>query len=203
MTIKTEFSSSYKAKKARIQRLPAIAEQIMIGKLKRDAIGLIKEFQKGIRSNNFGLKKLQQATITGKLRKRYDKPETPLYGLGDRSEKSYINMLRMRRIKNGWKVYPSWAKHHKSPLALRDLLIVHEYGCTITMKNGTIVRIPPRPALFKAYDRIMNRMKRDKRETSREVKTAMTEYINTGKKILLDKIEKRDLLGHKDYEKND
>lgn len=203
MTVKAEFSTSYRAKMARIQRLPVIADDIMMGKLKRDAIGFIEEFQKGIKSNNFGLRKLQKATIDGKIRMKYDKPETPLYGLGDRSEKSYINMLRIRKLKNGWKVYPSWAKHHDSQLALRDLLIVHEYGCTITMTNGTIVRIPPRPALFKAYQRVLIKQRRDKRETSREVKTAMTEYINTGKKLLIDKIEKRDLMGHKDYEKND
>jgi len=203
MTVKAEFSSSYKAKMARIKRLPELAESVMMGKLKRDATNLIEEFQKGIKQNNFGLQKLQKATIDGKLKMKYDKPETPLYGLGDRSEKSYINMMRIRKIKNGYKVYPSWAKHHKSQLALRDLFIVHEYGTTISMPNGSIVRIPPRPAMFKAYQRMMIKQRRDKRETSQEVKTAMTEYINTGKKILIDKIEKRDLMGHKDYEKND
>jgi hypothetical protein len=198
-----KFSDSYRAKIARIKRLPKISEDIMMSKLKRDTTNLIEEFQKGVRLNNFGLRKLQKVTVDGKFKLKYDKPDTPLYGLGDREDKSYINMFRIRKIKNGYKIYPSWAKHHKSKLSLRSLFLVHEYGCTISMPNGAVVRIPPRPALFKAYEILMNKKRRDKRETSKEVKTAMTEYINTGKKLLIDKIEKRDLMGHKDYEKND
>lgn len=203
MTVQAKFSNSFQAKVARIARLPQMMEDTMMGHLKGSATGVIEEFQDGIRMNNMGLQKLQDATIKGKLRKGYDKPETPLYGLGDKSEKSYINMLRIRKIKNGYKVYPSKAKHHSSGLALNDLFKVHEYGCTINMKNGTTVRIPPRPAFFKAYERQMTKMRKDKKETSTKVKKAITEFINTAKRDLLYEIEKRDLMGHEDYEKND
>jgi len=203
MTVKAKFSNSFNNKKNRMKRLPLIVDDSMMGQLKYTATMIIEEFQKGIRANNMGLKKLQQATEDGKSRKGYSKPDTPLYGLGDRSDRSYINMMRIKKLKNGYKVYPSRAKHHTSKLKLKDLFIVHEYGCTITMKNGTVVRIPPRPAFHKAYERVINKMKRDKRETSRTVKRAMTEYINNGKKELLEKIKSRDLKGHKDYEKND
>lgn len=198
-----KFSNSYEAKKKRIARLPKMAEDAMMAHMKWNATQLILEFQDGIRKNNFGLEKMKQASITSKMRKTYKMPATPLYGLGDRSDKSYINMMRIKKIKHGYKVYPSWAKHHDSNLKLNELFKIHEYGCTFTTKNGTAVRIPPRPAFFKAYERMMSKMERDSRETSKEVKRAMTQYVNEGKNNLFEKIAVRDLKGHKDYEKND
>lgn len=203
MTVKAKFSNSFHAKMARIQRLPTMIEGTMMGHMKSSATGVIEEFKKGLRMNNMGLEKLKEATIASKTRKGYEKPENPLYGLGDRSEKSYINMMRIRKIKNGYKVYPSKGKHHSSGLSLADLFKVHEYGCTITTKTGVIIRIPPRPAFFKAYERQMLKMKKDKRETSRTVKKAMTEYINTARQNLLREMEHRDMMNHEDYEKND
>ena len=69
MTVTVQFSNSYRAKMARIKRLPELADEIMMSQLKRNATELIEEFQKGIRSNNFGLRKLQQSTITRKVKK--------------------------------------------------------------------------------------------------------------------------------------
>lgn len=198
-----KFSENFEAKRKRIQRLPRIVEDAMWSNAKKHATELIEEFKKGIKSNNLGLKKLQQVSITSKKKLGYDKPTTPLYGAGDRTGKSYINMLRIRKIKNGYKVYPSWARHHKSNLKLRDLFIVHEYGCTITMANGVIVRIPPRPALFKAYQRMSGKMKRSGQETSKEVKKAMAQFVKDGNNDLFKKITARDTAGHEDYEKND
>lgn len=198
-----KFSNEYKAKMARIARLPQLMEDAMMSHTKYMATMIIEEFQKGIRLNNFGLVKLQKATIEGKLRAGYSRPETPLYGLGDKSEHSYINMMRIRKLKHGFKVYPSHAKHHSSGMRLNDLFIVHEYGCTITTGAGVTIRIPPRPAFLKAYERVMLNLKKDKRETSRNVKKAMTEYINTAKTTSFNKMKDRDLKGHEDYEKND
>jgi hypothetical protein len=203
MTVKAKFSNSFHAKMARIQRLPQMIEGTMMGQMKSSATGVIEEFKKGLRMNNMGLEKLKDATIASKTRKGYEKPENPLYGLGDRSDKSYINMMRIRKIKNGYKVYPSKGKHHSSGLSLADLFKVHEYGCTVNMKSGATVRIPPRPAFFKAYERQMLKMKKDAKETSRTVKKAMTEFINTAKRDLLYEIERKDLMNHEDYEKND
>lgn len=203
MTVKTKFSNSFQAKKARIQKLPQLIDDTMMGHLKGSATGIVEEFKKGIRLNNMGLQKLKDATIAGKIRNNYPKPETPLYGLGDREERSYINMMRIKKLKNGYKVYPSKAKHHKSNLKLSDLFKIHEYGCTMNLKNGTTVRIPPRPAFFKAYERQMLKMRKDKKETSRDVKKAITEFINTAKRDLLYEIERKDLMNHEDYEKND
>lgn len=203
MTVKAKFSNNFHAKMARIQRLPQMIEGTMTGYLKSSATGVIEEFKKGLRMNNMGLEKLKDATVASKTRKGYAKPENPLYGLGDRSDKSYINMMRIKKIKNGYKVYPSKGRHHKSSLSLADLFKIHEYGCTINMKNGTTVRIPPRPAFFKAYERQMLKMKKDAKETSLTVKKAMTEFINTAKRDLLYEIERKDLMNHEDYEKND
>jgi hypothetical protein len=203
MTAKMKFSNEFHAKLARIARLPQMVEDTMMGHLKGSATGIIEEFKKGIRMNNMGLRNLKEATIRGKIRAGYPKPETPLYGAGDREDRSYINMMRIKKVKNGYKVYPSKGKHHKSDLKLNDLFRIHEYGCTINMANGTTVRIPPRPAFFKAYERQMLKMKKDKKETSTGVKKAITEYINTAKRDLLYEIERRDLMNHEDYEKND
>jgi hypothetical protein len=203
MTVKVKFSNEYEARLKRIARLPQMVEDNVVSHLKGIANDVIDTFQKGIRYNNLGLEKLKEATIQGKLRKSYPKPETPLYGLGDREDKSYINMMRIRKLKNGYKIYQSKAKHHKSSLTLEQLFRVHEYGCTITTKAGVMIRIPPRPALHRAYERVMLRMKADKRETSRTVKRAMTEYINSSKQDLFNKMKEKDLAGHKEYEKND
>jgi DNA-binding cell septation regulator SpoVG len=201
MTVK--FSLSFKAKQARIARLPKLVEDTLHSATKGHAVELIQEFQKGLRNNSFGLTPLKEATIEGKIRNGYSKPDNPLYGLGDRSDKSYVNMMRIRKLKNGYRVQPSKGKHHKSGLALRDLFVVHEYGCTIVTKTGVLIRIPPRPAMFKAYERMMHNMQRDKRETSRNVKKAIGQYISTGKENLFQKMKEGDWLGHEDYEKND
>lgn len=203
MTVKVKFSLDYQAKIKRIARLPQMMEDHITSQLKGLASEIIDEFQKGIRYNNMGLKPLKDTTISSKRRKNYPLPENPLYGLGDTEDKSYINMMRIRKLKNGYKIYPSKAKHHKADLPLSALFIVHEYGCTIVTKTGTTIRIPPRPAFHKAYERVMLRMKRDKRETSRMVKKAMTEYINSANLDKFKEMESRDLLKHKDYEKDD
>ena len=203
MTVKAKFSNEFHAKLDRIKRLPILVGDTMMGSMKSSAVTLIQEFQSGIRMNDMGLKPLQPGTVASKQRKGYDKPENPLYGVGDRSDKSYINLLRIRQLKNGYKVYPSKGRHHSSSLPLNVLFEIHEKGITIVTRNGVVIRIPPRPAFFKAYERTMNKMKKDKRETSRNVKKAMTQYVNNAREDLLREIKKGDYLNSKDYEKND
>ena len=149
--VKAKFSQNYWAKRKRIQRLPKIMLKVADTTTKKDAIGLIRVFREGIIRNSFRLKALGGKTIARKTAKGLPKPKTPLYAFGELEDKSYLNMMRIRRLKKGYRVAPSWARHHESQLKLRDLFIVHEYGTVIIKKDGTVIRIPPRPAFFYAF----------------------------------------------------
>jgi DNA-binding cell septation regulator SpoVG len=84
--------------------------------------------------------------------------------------------MRIYKIKNGWRVRMPAVKHHTSKLTLDALFQIHEKGCTISGKNGTIV-IPARPAFQRAYKKIMRNI--SKGEVA-EVKRAVTKYLKTG-----------------------
>lgn len=190
--VKVKFSQKYWAKRKRIQRLPKIMIKVADITSKKDAIGLIRTFREGIIKNSFRLKALQPPTVMRKRAKGLPKPKTPLYGFGELKDKSYLNMLRIRRLKKGYRVAPSWAKHHESKLKLRDLFVVHEFGTVIRQERGgkeILIRIPPRPAFFYAFRRHMARRK--KADEAKEVGRAITQYVMTGKQNLLNKIQER------------
>lgn len=183
--MKVELSNNFHAKVARIKRLPERMNLVVDGAIKKDLIGIINTFKEGIKNNSFGLQRLESITVLSKRRKGYPKPKTPLYGKGEAEERSYINMLKIRKLKNGqWRLFPSWARHWSGNIQLRELLIIHEKGALIRTKNGKLIRIPPRPAFLLAGNRYM-RGKR-KQETSQMVKQAITEWINTGKSNEMD-----------------
>ena len=190
--VKVKFSQNYWAKRKRIQRLPKIMTNLANTTSKKDAIGLIRVFREGIKKNAFRLKPLQPKTVERKRARGLSRPKTPLYAFGEDEKNSYLNMLRIRRLKKGYRVAPSWAKHHESQLKLRDLFVVHEFGTVIRQTRGgseVIIRIPPRPAFFYAFRRFM--AQRKKADEAKEVKQAITEYVQTGKRNLLKKIEER------------
>jgi len=185
-SVKVKFSNSFEAKRNRIERLPVMGQNMILGGIKRDCNDIINAFKNGIRENSFGLEPLNENTISQKKGKGFSKPETPLYGKGDdRKRDTYINMLRIKKLNNGYKIYPSNGKHWKSKLKLSDLFKVHEYGAVITTAKA-VIKIPPRPALLLAYRKQLSEMKKRKKETSREVKRAMTEYINSGNRRIAD-----------------
>lgn len=181
MSAKVTYSNSYSAKRHRIRRLPVLAERSLTAYLKRDAYGVIDAFREGIQRNNFKLARLRESTIRSKQSKGYPAPSRPLYGLGDQSDQSYMNMLRATKTSDGWAVAPSTEAHHSGRITLDHLFNIHEFGTTI--RRGTsIIRIPPRPAFLKAYRRYLN-VRRD-RETTQEVRAAIAEYVNTGRDTL-------------------
>lgn len=176
--IKIKFSDSYQAKIKRIRRLPKLVGQAADTSTKRDVEGIIEDFQDGIRKNNFPLARLKYSTIKGKQKKGYSKPSTPLYGAGDSEDNSYINIFIIKKLKKGYRIIPRWALHHEAGIPLRTLFFIHENGAIIN--NGkTLIRIPPRPAFRKAFQRYLR--KREKAETSKDVKEAIRETIRTGK----------------------
>ena len=108
-------------------------------------------------------------------------------------------MMRIRKLKNGFRVFPSWGGHHKSKLKLRQLLNVHEYGATIKRGSGnniTLIRIPPRPARLLAYKKYMTEFK--KRQVDKDIKKAISQYIkNADKNWIKKKLEKEEAFFNK------
>ena len=180
--------------KSRIQRLPRLIGLAAESYAKRNAKQLVREFHDGIKERKFGLVKLRPATITAKERMALERPSSPLYGVGDYDEKhSYANMMKIKREKYKYTVYPSGEYEHKKRgrgkggprIRLRDLLAVHEYGRTIPNAFGKSisVRLPPRPALRYAYTRLMKDIK--KRDPSAKVRLAVVKYLRTADELAL------------------
>lgn len=174
----------------RINRIPELGVGLVNAFLRRNALSLIKNFKTGIRDMTFHLEKLKDGTIARKRALGYSEPEVPLYGRGDEvKSKSYINMLRVRKIKAGYVVRPSIARHWKASLTLRHLYAIHEYGKFIRARNNRIFQIPARPALTFAYEKTLRDM--SKRDDAQMVKRAITQFINTGQATTLRTMEKR------------
>lgn len=191
--VKAKFSTTYGAKRLRIKRLPALVDRAVSSGTKKSAIAVIEAFQDGIRSNSFKLQPLKDATIQKKKAQGFAKPKTPLYGKGDEVEKkTYLNMLRIRKLKKGWKVYPSWALHHMAGIPLRVLLQIHEEGAIIKQTRGTtqvLIRIPPRPALAKALRRVLKGKLQE--ENTLQVRSAIRQMVRTGSTKGFEKIYKK------------
>lgn len=194
MAVKVKFSSRYKAVQRRIRGLPKLVEGMLFATTKKDALNTIRNFRNGIRDNSFGLVELKTGTIRNKERLGMERPETPLYGRGEEERKnSYVNMLRFRKIKNGYRVFPSVAKHYSRRISLRLLYFVHEFGTLISGSNGAIIRIPPRPAFLEAIEKTLR--ERSLKENTQRVKRAITSYIKDGRRSHLIKEEQNFLRG--------
>lgn len=204
MAIKVKFNKRWYDVKKRIKKIPQIAIPIMMAFVKTDALDMVKNFHDGIKKKSFGLEKLKADTIKRKRHLGMERPSTPLYALGDESKKkSYVNMLRIKRIKNGYKVYPTKAKHHSGNIRLNRLLEVHENG-TIIKRGDILIRIPPRPAFLMAYKQTLKDRQKRLMVKSREISHALRGYINKATIDSINKIKDKMLTsGLKKYEIND
>jgi hypothetical protein len=182
MTVKVTFSDKYHAKRKRISSLPKLMERAVSGLTKKDLIGINKIFHDGIKNNTLRLEKLAEITINSKRKKGFSKPTAPLYGKGDDAEKrSYANMMNITKQGDSWVLKPSTRMHWSGKIKLSDLFKIHEYGAIVRQTRGeteVLIRIPPRPALLLSYRRYLINKRKDKKEQSREVRQAMTDYIN-------------------------
>lgn len=194
MKIGIKFSQKYKNVKRRLKKLPKLFETTADSILKKDTIGFLNEFKEGLRNDNFGLRRLNRISKIEKEKKGYSKVSTPLYGAGDSTKNSYINAFRLKKIKKGYRVYLSNAKHHEANLSLKVLFRIHEEGCLIKVtprmrkflhylgihlkETTTIIRIPPRPTRIKTFKRWLE--KRLINEDVKKTKRIIAEYINTG-----------------------
>lgn len=182
--VKVKFSQNYWAAIKRIQRLPKLqwTKTAIDTITKKDAEGFIEEYKKGIREDSFRLTPLAPSTVRQKISKGQAQPTTPLYGAGESEKNSLINALRIRKIKKGYRVFVSRAKHHKSNLPLNVLFSIHSNGALIrrVTKKGRpyIIRIPPRPTRKKAFKRYI--AKRLRGENVQKVREAMIKYLKTG-----------------------
>jgi len=196
--IKVKYSNSFKAKQMRIKNLPKLKDDVFMSMTKRNARLFNKNFKEGIKQNSFKLEKLADGTIIRKRQLGMELPETPLYGKGDdRKKDSYINMLRIRKLKNGWKITISKQMHWSKKIKLDYLYNIHEFGALIKRGNG-IVRIPARPAYQKAYEMTLKQLAKLEPKGS-GVKTAINQLINTGKQDLLNKINERMAKQYSDF----
>jgi hypothetical protein len=184
-----KYSKTLGAIQSRLRRLPKLTEEALSGQTKKDVLNVIKEFQNGIRANNFRLTPTQSGN-------------KPLYGAGDSKQNSLINALSYRKLKNGWKLVRRRAKHHDSDLPLNVLLAIHEHGAIIEVtdkmraflhyidihlkKSTDVVRIPPRPVVDKAIKRMLRKKKRN--EPAASVRKAIDTLIRTGNENELKKL---------------
>jgi len=215
MMAEVKYSLEYRAVEKRLQNLPKLMPGFLEAHAMKYAVRFIKIWKDGIKKNNLSLIPLKDSTVKAKrnmsfLKGRgkgkakseiaYKQPETPLYGAGlDIDQKTYINMLRIFKRSKMYKVMPSWAKHHKSDMKLKDLFDVHEKGRTIIKENGTAIRIPPRPAFFLAYRRFLN--ERAQQDPAKKFKAEITKWIKTGQSKYFEDVLKDSQEGKKFEEK--
>lgn len=170
----------------RLKSTQPLIVQLAFAFTKAEAKRFINNFQNGIRQNNFKLTPLAPITVEKKRDEGLPKPTVPLYGAGDdKKTNSYINMLRILKLKNGWKVYPSRKKHWKSKLKLNELFEIHEYGSLIQTKNA-VIRIPPRPAFLKAKLRTLNQAKAQIKR--KDIRKALNQIMKQNKHETYNKI---------------
>jgi hypothetical protein len=196
----------------RIANLPKMVTDAIESCAKGQAQALRSEFHDGIKENLFGLAPIKEATISRKEAMGFDRPESPLYGLGDEAEDTYANMMEVFRDEGVKKyvVRPRDGFHMvqkadgsivRSKFKLKDLFAVHEYGCSISngFGKGIPIRIPPRPAMRYAYNALMAKLK--ERDPAKELRQAIASYVREDNKRALKLIEARDwvaeILGQK------
>jgi len=190
MTIKIIQSNDYKNKKSRIKKLPQFMDKLIRGYTKRDLIEIRDIFHDGIKDDTLRLERLSELTKKRKQSQGFASPSTPLYGKGDESkDRSYMNMLNIEKTTGGWKLVPSRRKHWSGRITLKELFTIHEHGAKI-VQGDKIIQIKPRPALLLAYRRWLIRQR--KGEKSKELRKALTDYIDKGNRSLMKIIEDYD-----------
>lgn len=202
-TFRFKFSTNFQAVKSRIKRLPKLVSETADTIAKKDAVAVIEAFREGIKQNTFNLKPLLEVSRQNKIKQGYSRPSNPLYGKGEDDDRSYINVLKIRKIKNGYRIFLSWKKHHSGNISLRLLFFIHEKGAIIRvtekmrvflhvvgihLKTTTnLIRIPPRPTFRKAFNRALRRKARQ--ENVDAVKKAILQIIKTGNSSGFNKIK--------------
>ena len=177
-----KYSQNFQAIKARIRRMPELAENAVSGAVKKNIMEINTIFHDGIKKNSLGLEPLAEITVNAKRRSGMKNPENPLNGKGDDAEeRAYMNMMNIMKVSKGWKLYPSRRMHWSKKITLALLFKIHEHGATIRTSAGTFIKIIPRPALMLAFQKWLSQRKKN----DPELKTAFKEFIVNGNEKLL------------------
>lgn len=182
-----KLSQTADAVRKRKAALPALAEGLMRSSRRGDADSLIAYFRSGIAERRFRLAPLKPATVKAKARRGQSSPSAPLYGEGLPEARSYVRALKRYRLSRGWVVRFPAARHHSSELTVDKLHEVHEYGAVFVSKAGNAWRMPARPALTKAYERVLADLRR--RDPSAEVRRACAEHLRDGRSVTAARME--------------
>lgn len=172
--------------KQRIANLPQIFTTMLRAVHKVDAVGVIKEYKDGLRGDTLGLERLKPRTIAKKEKAGFPYPTHPLVGLNGREKRSLINALYVQDDGKYMRIKPSERMHWKAKLTLSHLFNIHSFGVKFRGRGKGIIKIPPRPALLKAYDKWM--LKKQQRSKTPEIQAAIVKYINKGETIYRDRI---------------
>jgi len=178
------FTNNFKAKLKAVSKAGELCVKAEVANANKAAVMVVQEFQQGIRNNRLGLRKLRPATVSAKRRQKMVLPSTPLYGLGDYHRDTLINSLYVRPYGGGHKkttvavMVSKRAHHHEGKgkrIRLDALLWIHEHGAFIK-RGGTIIALPPRPALRIAWERAIRKVRAQHRAP--KMKAALTELLN-------------------------
>jgi hypothetical protein len=186
--MKAKTTSKFEKKRQRLLAVKDYMKGMVDSMLKREAVIYIKMFQDGIKNRQFRVAPLKPGTIKQKTKMGYPQPSTPLYGKGFGDDRSYINVLKIKKLKKGYKIYPSAQRHHKSELTLKELLIIHEKGATIKPKNGDAFKIPPRPILKKTDDLFKAKVLKLREKEYKGFRDAIKNYVRNNKIAGINKI---------------
>ncbi len=175
----------------RISRLPRLVIALMEARAKKDAVGFERTFREGIQGNLLRLKPLKPATVAAKERQGFSWPEYPLVGEGADDERSYSNMMQIKKLNDRWVVKPRAGMHHGGTISLKDLFDVHEYGATIVngFGKGILIRIPPRSAARQAFRGYMRQ--RVAKDPSSKVRAAIARFVQEGDAATLERIRRK------------
>lgn len=175
-------SKGIKKRIKNMDNLKKLMPEIVSGATKKNAVKFCKSFQKWIKNNELGLEQLKDETVTRKMSAGMKNPKSPLYGAGDKEKpNSYSSMMRLRKIKGGWKVFPSKKKHWSGDITLDHLFNIHEFGCKIK-RGKTIIQIPERPALKNSQKKFFAVEMNKPKYIANRIKMLSKRFINTGDK---------------------
>lgn len=98
----------------------------------------LRFFRKSLREGKLRLVRLSETTIQDKRNKGYSRPEVPMYGMGDSSDRSYINLISVRRTQKGFRVGPIGSMKHHGGMTIHSLAVYHAEGAKNLPKRNPL-----------------------------------------------------------------
>jgi hypothetical protein len=121
-----KFTNFFKNRFKEFGKLKGKITGLFKDELKKESEQLTLDFREAILKDNIGLARLKPKTIDRKKRLKLSNPKKPLYGKGEASNKSYANMMSVKKITNGYIITPKSGQHHSKKVTLKKLFVYHE-----------------------------------------------------------------------------